>query len=131
MSGEPPAPSGLRQPASAVLRPGTPLRALRCVRHTEREAVARCPVCGGSFCRECVSEHDGRLLCAPCLTREVAQARQPVRRRDWAPLRRAAGTTASVLVLWALFYFWGLLLVRIPPAFHEGRVWRSFEEANK
>lgn len=131
MSGEPPAPSGPRQPASVALRPGTPLRSLRCVRHTEREAVARCPVCGGSFCRECVSEHEGRLLCAPCLAREVSRAVVPAKRRDWGALRRVAATTASVLVLWGLFFLAGSLLVRIPPDFHEGKVWRSFEEANK
>jgi hypothetical protein len=39
----------------------------RCWNHENREAVCRCPECGRSFCRECVTEHAARLLCAACL----------------------------------------------------------------
>ena len=41
----------------------------RCWNHEAREAACRCPACGRSYCRECVSEHEGRLLCAACLSR--------------------------------------------------------------
>jgi hypothetical protein len=39
----------------------------RCLHHHEREAVARCPECGHYFCRECITEHDERVICASCL----------------------------------------------------------------
>ena len=44
----------------------------RCRNHAEREAVARCPGCGHHFCRECVTEHDDRILCAACLRKLTA-----------------------------------------------------------
>ena len=39
----------------------------RCANHAQREAVARCPECQRHFCRECITEHDGKLLCNHCL----------------------------------------------------------------
>ena len=43
------------------------LSAQRCFNHAGREAVARCPECSRYFCRECISEHRGRVVCAGCL----------------------------------------------------------------
>ncbi len=74
----------------------------RCWNHEAREAVCRCPVCGRSFCRECVTEHESRLLCASCL-RTAAQAATPPRRR----FRRMASvgiTLAGVILAWAVFF---------------------------
>jgi hypothetical protein len=51
--------------APAVLR----LRHARCLFHPLREAAARCPHCGGTFCRECVTDEDDKLACPPCLRR--------------------------------------------------------------
>jgi hypothetical protein len=48
-----------------------PIRAARCALHAGREAAARCPVCTRHFCRECVTEHHGRLLCFACLKEET------------------------------------------------------------
>ena len=45
----------------------TPLFQQRCLHHLSREAACRCPVCRSYFCRECVTEHDDRLVCAGCL----------------------------------------------------------------
>lgn len=56
--------------------PATSLRHARCLFHALREAAARCPHCGGTFCRECVTDEDGQLACPPCLrrlSRPVAQ----------------------------------------------------------
>ena len=39
----------------------------RCFNHATREAVARCPECHHFFCRECITEHDDRVLCTGCL----------------------------------------------------------------
>jgi hypothetical protein len=47
----------------------TGLRHARCLFHPIREAAARCPHCGGTFCRECVTDEDGKLACPPCLRR--------------------------------------------------------------
>ena len=93
----------------------------RCARHVDREAAARCPSCGGFFCRECIVEHEGRLLCTSCLARESASAK--ARQGNWAGARRqlmlAAATLAAVLV----FYGIGSILLDIPPDFHEGTIW--------
>jgi len=43
------------------------LRHARCLFHPLREAAARCPHCGGTFCRECVTDEEGKLACPPCL----------------------------------------------------------------
>jgi hypothetical protein len=47
----------------------TSLRHARCLFHPLREAAARCPHCGGTFCRECVTDEEGKLACPPCLRR--------------------------------------------------------------
>jgi hypothetical protein len=47
------------------------LRHARCLFHPLREAAARCPHCGGTFCRECVTDEEDKLACPPCLRRIV------------------------------------------------------------
>lgn len=81
----------------------------RCWNHEAREAVCRCPECGRSFCRECVTEHEARLLCASCLN-AVARAHQSPR----AGLRRllpAAMALAGILLAWTVFYGAGEALI--------------------
>ena len=73
----------------------------RCWNHEAREAVCRCPECRRSFCRECVSEHGGRLLCATCL-RHVVHAAASSRGRG-GRLRSVMLTAAGVVVAWAVF----------------------------
>ncbi len=104
-----------------------PLRARRCSRHSVREAVAKCPVCAGFFCRECIVEHEGRLICALCLGRQIAVAASAsAQRRDSrATLRSTVTIGLSLLFLWALFYGFGSVLLRIPTAVHDGTVWRD------
>jgi len=74
----------------------------RCWNHEIREAVFRCPECSRSFCRECVTEHEGRLLCAACLK---ARARSPVakpgRTRRLLP---AAMFVGGLLLAWLVFF---------------------------
>ena len=74
----------------------------RCWNHEAREAVCRCPQCGRSFCRECVTEHENRLLCATCLAgaAQAAANRSGLLRR-MAP---AALTLAGVILAWAVFF---------------------------
>jgi hypothetical protein len=43
------------------------LRHAHCLFHPLREAAALCPHCGGTYCRECVTDEEGKLACPPCL----------------------------------------------------------------
>src|SRR5438132_254763 len=61
----------------------------RCLNHLNREAVARCPECKRFFCRECVTEHEDRLICAACL-KKLAKATARRRVRERATSRGAA-----------------------------------------
>ncbi|HEU5411909.1 MAG TPA: hypothetical protein VFU57_12875 [Candidatus Acidoferrales bacterium] len=57
-------------PAASFGKPAVSgLRHARCLFHPLREAAARCPHCGGTFCRECVTDEDDKLACPPCLRR--------------------------------------------------------------
>jgi len=88
--------------APSGLFPGTGLRHARCLFHPLREAAARCPHCGGTFCRECVTDEEGKLACPPCLRR---LARPPAPKSSLARLFREvlAGLTA-LACLAALFF---------------------------
>jgi hypothetical protein len=94
----------------------------RCYNHGRREAVARCMECGRFFCRECVTEHDGRLVCASCLARVTGA--KPVKRRRLAVISRAAQLALGALVLWLFFYALGFGLLAIPSKYHAGDVWK-------
>lgn len=88
----------------------------RCFNHASREAVARCPECGRTFCRECISEHDDRIICASCLKRVSIKA---VRRSRLARVMWFAQVLLGMLVLWSSFYLLGKALLTIPSSFHE------------
>jgi hypothetical protein len=88
----------------------------RCSNHVSREAVARCPECGRTFCRECISEHEGRVVCASCLKRLSTKA---VRRRRFTLLVPFIQILMGVLLLWSSFYLLGKALLTIPSSFHE------------
>jgi hypothetical protein len=80
-----------------------------CWNHSVRGAVCRCPVCHRPFCRECVSEHASRLLCATCIKASVSAPDQArVRRtRLWLP----AMALASTLLAWAIFFSLGQFIM--------------------
>jgi hypothetical protein len=70
----------------------------RCWNHENREAACRCPGCGRPFCRECVTEHETRLLCSKCLARRASGALAG---------RRGARKLAPILMFLAgLFLAW-------------------------
>jgi hypothetical protein len=83
----------------------------RCWNHDYREAVCRCPACQRHFCRECVTEHEARLLCAPCLAtaRKGVAARRGVTRRLVSPVAALSG----VLLAWLILAGAGELLIEI------------------
>ena len=95
----------------------------RCLHHVEREAVARCVSCTHHFCRECIVEHDGRVLCADCRGKLAikAEARSGFARKIGA----ATHLAMSVFVLWFCIYLFGKALLLIPSSFHEGDVWKE------
>jgi len=95
----------------------------RCFNHAQREAVARCPGCGRFFCRECVTEHEDRVLCAGCL-RQLARV-PLLRRRGFARLIRLGQCVAGLVLAWFFFYLIGEALLAIPTSFHEGTLWQQ------
>jgi len=94
----------------------------RCANHPGREAAARCPDCRSFFCRECVTEHEGGVLCAACLRRRTAARSAPQRRF----LRRLAGLLPAVLGVlagWLFFFLLGrALLLHQPEPPDEGSI---------
>lgn len=81
-----------------------------CWNHETREAVCRCPACGRSFCRECVTEHEARLLCARCLE---AEAQAPGARRHGSRKASLWMAVAGLLLAWIFFYGTGQALILI------------------
>jgi hypothetical protein len=88
-----------------------PLVHQRCWNHELREAVCRCPSCGRHFCRECVTEHEARLLCAACLEKAAAAVggKRSRARVVFAP----AAAVAGLLLTWLVFYATGEILMEI------------------
>ena len=63
--------------------------------------MCRCPACGRSFCRECVAEHEQRLLCAVCLDAAV-HTLPPARGRRL--LARVALAVVGILLAWMVLF---------------------------
>lgn len=99
----------------------------KCFNHDSREAAAKCPSCQRFYCRECITEHDGRMTCAACLAVETTEEAAPD--RAWLPLaKRSMQFAMALVVLWCLFMTIGGLLWRLPSNFHEGSFWTSEAE---
>lgn len=95
----------------------------RCLHHGTREAVARCLECRQFFCRECIAEHDDRVVCASCL-KKLARATEKKPRRPW-PLWPAAQLASGFFFTWLLFYIVGRLLLSMPDDFHDATLWKG------
>ncbi len=93
----------------------------RCFHHASREAAARCLECERYFCRECVTEHAGRVICAQCL-KQLPPPASSGHRLVVGILRCAAGAL-GLLVAWMFFYYLGEVLLSISTSFHEGNLW--------
>ncbi|HTR42986.1 MAG TPA: hypothetical protein VMH87_15335 [Pseudomonadales bacterium] len=94
----------------------------RCFNHAAREAVARCPECRQFFCRECITEHDDRVVCAACLARI---AHKPLTQR--LALVKILWFTQAIVGLFIAWYFFFLIgegLLKLPNSFHEGTLWQ-------
>ena len=97
----------------------------RCRNHPRREAVARCPECGGFYCRECVTDHRGRVICAPCLKRASDLPDTGVWGRIGSTVVSVSLLIGGLLAGWATFGILGRILLSIPTSFHEGTVWEG------
>jgi len=95
----------------------------RCLNHPAREAVARCPECGQCYCRECITEHDDRVICAACL-RKVLRTTESAR-TPFAWLGRTAAFGLGLMTSWLAFYWAGKILLSIPTSFHDGTLWHT------
>lgn len=95
----------------------------RCFNHVAREAVARCPGCTRYFCRECVTEHDDRVLCAACLAR-LAKT-DSGRARTFRTVTRVLQFGLGLVLAWFFFFAIGETLQRLPDEFHEGNIWQT------
>ena len=95
-----------------------------CLHHSHREAVARCPECRRFFCRECVTEHDERMLCRDCLSRLTGGEKKGAGRWRYFLVSSLQGIS-GFLLLWYLFFWVGRLLLAGPDSFHEGTIWKT------
>jgi hypothetical protein len=101
----------------------------RCWNHGSREAVARCPECERSYCRECVVEHEDRIICSSCLAKLTAAADKPARTWSFRPVLRFAAAFTGIIVAWLLYFSLGRALLAIPDESHARSLWKkTFEE---
>ena len=99
---------------SAVAAPS--LTGQRCANHLNREAAVRCPGCSGFFCRECVTEHEHRMMCAACVAKKnVDRAPSKSGGFVWAVL-----SAGGLLIAWMVFYYAGAGLANLPSSFFGG-----------
>ena len=101
--------------------PAFTLRQQRCFHHANREASARCPECGRYYCRECITEHDDRVVCASCLAKITLKKETST--RNWALLPRLALAVAAIVVVYAVIVLFGNALLSMPSAFHDAGGW--------
>lgn len=103
------------------------LKSQRCFFHLEREAAAHCPSCKRSYCRECITENNGKIICRPCLDRLQNDNRSPDQhgRLKLGAIFRLIFAFSFVLIF---FYCCASFLSRLPDDFQDGSVWAPFLE---
>jgi len=97
------------------------LRQQRCYHHPQREASARCPECKHYYCRECITEHDDRVVCASCLAKLTRKKEK--RAESWALIPRLALVVVAFIFVFLVVFFVGDALLAIPSKFHEAGGW--------
>ena len=95
----------------------------RCFNHADREAAARCLECGRHFCRECITEHEGRVLCSLCLSQKLQP--RAARQVRLGPFIRFFQGAAGLWLAWLFFYYMARILLDLPSDFHEGSIWKD------
>jgi len=94
-----------------------------CFHHPGREAAAKCVSCGRSYCRECVTPVERRMMCAACFRESTAPKEKT--KRDWFVLSVTVQLVLGLIGLWLTSYFFGRVLLELPAGFHEGTVWEK------
>jgi uncharacterized paraquat-inducible protein A len=97
----------------------------RCWNHGTREAIARCPECGRSYCRECVVEHEDRIICNSCLAKLTQGAAKAARKWSALSIARFAAAFAGILVAWFVFFSLGRSMLSIPDDWHAEEIWEK------
>jgi hypothetical protein len=92
-----------------------PLVAERCFSHPDREAAARCSTCRRYFCRECVSEHAGLIVCGACLKKIPQAGAGPT--GLWVRATLFLKPLGGATLLWLVFYLFGRSLLAVVRAF--------------
>jgi hypothetical protein len=87
----------------------------RCLNHPRREAAARCPECRHDFCRECVTDHGDRAICAACLAKLV-ETDSGRRKSAWARLLPGLSLLGGLATAWFYFYLIAQFLLLFPQA---------------
>ncbi|ACL02673.1 rhomboid family protein [Desulfatibacillum aliphaticivorans] len=109
----------------------------RCLLHEDREAAARCPECQRYFCRECITEHEGRVICSRCLEIILNQSRSEkeggglikrVYQRTKSGALTALQVLIALLIIWGSFHYFGKVMAEIPSDFHDGTIWKDLKE---
>lgn len=95
----------------------------QCFNHPGREAIVRCPSCRRDYCRECVTEHDDRYLCAACLRLQEGKGTSSSRGRRF-PVGALLGLM-GLLTAWTIYYAAAEYLVLRSGADHSYRVWHA------
>ncbi len=92
-----------------------------CTIHPERSSSAQCSSCRRFFCPECITEHEGKLICAECLSALSKPAVEKTRTRiPWAAMIQFM---VALILAWMLFFFFAQTLGDIPDDFHDGTIW--------
>lgn len=106
-----------------------PVSARMCAIHPAREAVARCPSCSAFYCRECITEHDYRMICAGCLAALLEGKGEVEKKGGRAGLGGPAITlvqvVVGVMVVWFVCFTMAELLREMPPDLHSGSMFED------
>ncbi len=97
----------------------------KCFHHGKREAVARCPDCGRYFCRECITEHENRVLCADCLVQKETTKKKTHFLSRLGIVTKTLQFLIAFVFIWMIFFYFGQFLISLPTSFHEGTLWEK------
>ena len=91
------------------------LSAIKCITHIDREAVARCCQCNQYYCRECIVEHEGDMICTQCLSQNNQSLIEKKESSGW--ISHLFIFAMSTVLLLFLFYSLGWFISIIPDSF--------------
>lgn len=92
----------------------------RCFNHPDRVAVAKCPGCSRFFCRECVTEHEGKMMCRECIEMSLVSEEKSPSGVSLINMIPFACAVLGLLALLLFFVLFGKIVGAIPSEFHSG-----------